>query len=94
MPEHGHSHTERRARSSAIIHVARTNGFRRNLLYDLRLFRFVAVLGGLYWGDPFVLGLPIGAFLGKVFAEFFGRFFRFPVLVFRVDRRSRSERRF
>lgn len=32
-----------------------------------------------------VLGLPFGALLGEVFADFFGRFFRFPVLVFRID---------
>lgn len=37
------------------------------------------VLGGV------VLGLPLGVYLGRLIAEFFGKFFRFPVLVFRVD---------
>lgn len=32
-----------------------------------------------------VLGIPIGGWLGKVFADFFARFFRFPVLVFDVE---------
>jgi putative ABC transport system permease protein len=32
-----------------------------------------------------VLGLPSGAWLGRVFTDFYGRFFRFPVLVFRID---------
>lgn len=31
------------------------------------------------------LGLPIGIWLGRVIAEFYGTFFRFPVLVFRVE---------
>lgn len=31
------------------------------------------------------LGLPFGVWLGEVLATFFGRFFRFPVLVFRVE---------
>jgi putative ABC transport system permease protein len=30
------------------------------------------------------LGLPVGASLGSAFADFFGRFFRFPVLLFHV----------
>lgn len=32
-----------------------------------------------------VLGLPVGVWLGRGFAEFYGRFFRFPVLVFHVE---------
>lgn len=32
-----------------------------------------------------VLGLPFGAWFGEVVAAFFGQFFRFPVLVFRVE---------
>lgn len=32
-----------------------------------------------------VLGLPVGIWLGRVIAEFYGTFFRFPVLVFRVE---------
>lgn len=31
-----------------------------------------------------VLGLPLGAFLGKVIADFFGKFIHFPVLVFAI----------
>lgn len=30
-------------------------------------------------------GVPLGGWLGKIFADFFARFFRFPVLVFDVD---------
>jgi putative ABC transport system permease protein len=37
------------------------------------------VLGGA------ILGLPIGARLGLGFAHFYGAFFRFPVLVFRIE---------
>lgn len=32
-----------------------------------------------------LLGLPIGVWLGRLIAEFYGTFFRFPVLVFRVE---------
>ena len=32
-----------------------------------------------------VLGLPIGIWLGRVIADYYGTFFRFPVLVFRVE---------
>lgn len=32
-----------------------------------------------------VLGIPLGGWLGTVFADFFARFFRFPVLVFAVE---------
>jgi len=32
-----------------------------------------------------VLGLPLGAWFGQIVSEFFGRFFRFPVLVFQID---------
>lgn len=32
-----------------------------------------------------ILGIPLGGWLGKVFADFFARFFRFPVLVFDVE---------
>lgn len=32
-----------------------------------------------------VLGIPFGGWLGKVFADFFARFFRFPVLVYAVE---------
>jgi putative ABC transport system permease protein len=31
------------------------------------------------------LGLPIGMWLGRIVAEFYGSFFRFPVLVFRLE---------
>lgn len=37
------------------------------------------VLGGV------VLGLPLGAWLGRVTAVYYAGFFRFPVLVFRID---------
>jgi len=32
-----------------------------------------------------VLGLPVGVWLGRVIADFYATFFRFPVLVFRVE---------
>lgn len=32
-----------------------------------------------------VLGIPLGGWLGKIFADFFARFFRFPVLAFDVE---------
>ena len=32
-----------------------------------------------------VLGIPLGGWLGMIFAEFFARFFRFPVLVFEIE---------
>lgn len=32
-----------------------------------------------------VLGMPLGGWLGRMFADFFARFFRFPVLVFQVE---------
>lgn len=32
-----------------------------------------------------LLGLPVGVWLGRLIAEFYGTFFRFPVLVFRVE---------
>jgi putative ABC transport system permease protein len=36
-------------------------------------------------GAGVFLGLPVGAWLGKVMAVFYATFFRFPVLVFRVE---------
>jgi putative ABC transport system permease protein len=44
----------------------------------LELTLFIALAG-------VVLGLPIGAWLGHGFAAFYADFFRFPVLVFRVE---------
>jgi putative ABC transport system permease protein len=32
-----------------------------------------------------VIGMPLGGWLGQVFADFFARFFRFPVMIFRVE---------
>jgi putative ABC transport system permease protein len=32
-----------------------------------------------------VLGLPFGAWLGRIFTNFYATFFRFPVLIFRID---------
>jgi putative ABC transport system permease protein len=32
-----------------------------------------------------LLGIPLGGWLGMIFAEFFARFFRFPVLVFKIE---------
>lgn len=40
---------------------------------------FTIVLAGI------VIGLPVGIWLGRLIAEFYGTFFRFPELVFRVE---------
>lgn len=42
-------------------------------------FAVVIVASGI------VIGLPIGMWLGRIIAEFYGTFFRFPVLIFRLE---------
>lgn len=49
------------------------------------LARHYLLLASAIAGGGFVLGLPIGVWLGRVMSVWFATFFRFPVLVYRVE---------
>lgn len=73
--------------------LARVVGTQRGQIGMLKAFGYAnGRLAGHYLQLAFgivvagiVLGLPIGIWLGRLMAEFYATFFRFPVLVFRVE---------
>ncbi len=50
-----------------------------------RLARHYLFLGLTIAGGGFLLGLPIGVWLGRLMSVWFATFFRFPVLVFKIE---------